>query len=119
MSVTKISAEHANSLQANYINNPGNEAGQMTKAVIFAFQELSDAIGQFENKKLLSLLGDPEYGFISYFGRYGDNEPDGRSNRNTLIVQFLKNINNEWHVLKDEIYNFGDLKPPKPLEMNK
>ena len=113
MSVIKITATEARNLHVNYLLNLGGGSGMLTQAVIFDFNELSDAIQQaFGHKESFNKLLNPDFGFVVYYGRYPVDMPD-KGNRNTLIVQFVKRISGNWHAIEDEIYNFGDLKPPK------
>lgn len=114
MTVVKISPATARALHANYLMNAGGTVGMITQAVIFDFTQLNDAIEMVSKQSAKpKLLYDVNFGFAAYYGRYLPTEPEGRANRNTLIVQFLEKIEGEWHAIQDEIYNFGDLKPPK------
>lgn len=116
MPVVKITVQQARTLHANYLTNAGGGAGVVTQAVIFDFVELEDAIRQaFDSPIANFVLEDPAYGFIAYYGRYPSTEPTGMANRNTLIIQFLRRVGTEWQAIADEIYNFGDLKPPKTI----
>lgn len=114
MPVTKITAAEAKALHVNYLLNSGGGSAIVTQAVVFDFEELSDAIQQaFGHTDQVSSMLVPNNGFIVYYGRYDASAPPDRANRNTLIIQFLEKKGDFWHAISNEIYNFGDLKPPK------
>jgi hypothetical protein len=114
MPVTKITAIEAKELHVNYLLNSAGGSPIVTQAVLFDFEELNEAIQQaFGKDDQINRLMDSNYGFIVYYGRYNTSAPSDKANRNTLIIQFIEKKEGNWFAISDEIYNFGDLKPPK------
>lgn len=111
----KITPAVARALHANFLMNAASNPATLTQAVIFDFMELNDAIKSFKQFEKAQFVDNINFGFAAYYGRYLASEPGDKANRNTLIVQFLEKIDGHWHAIQGEIYNFGDLKPPKVI----
>lgn len=116
--VTKIDTVVASRLHTNYVKS---NCMVNTKRVVFdftKFKEISDTILKKKDIKAEALV------FITYFGRYdGDDGVDLDSipleGRNTVIINFAT-INDQGKVvpMADEIWNFGDTRPPKAGEID-
>lgn len=114
MPVTKISVGEARELHNNYMLNPGSFGAPLTRGVLFDIGELNEAIAAtFGPDHVHALLDGANRGFVMYYGRYASTAPGGLANRNTLILQFVEKIGSDWYAVANEIYNYGDIIPPK------
>lgn len=111
MPATKIDHIIGTRLHKNYIRNLVPETPG-TRALIFElgeFKKVMDIIIEKNNN-----LVDTNLHFICYFGRYDNTDGTNLSGKNTIILQFATtDLAGDTVAIADEIYNFGDLRPPK------
>ncbi|MBP6416880.1 MAG: hypothetical protein KA330_10520 [Chitinophagaceae bacterium] len=113
--MSKIHPDVAKRIHRNYVNDP--DGGQnTTQAVIISIKEaILEKHGSEKGNQLIQLLD--QIGFdtlVCYFGRYDASDGPTKQDRNTIIVHLANtDMDGSVTVIDNEIYNFGDLKPPK------
>lgn len=114
----KIEIPEAKRLHNNYMVNPTG-GGQTSSAVVINIKEAFDRlIPDRVGKRGIDNIEQIEFNtLVCYFARYDNDDNDElKINRNTVLIH-LANTNDTGvvTVIAGEIYNFGDLKPPKTI----
>jgi hypothetical protein len=116
--MSKIDPSEARRIHRNYLSQPCEDQPRRVEAVIISIREAFMAkLGAVEGAQFDNIFTQLQFDtLVCYFGKYGAEDGEDKDGRNTVLVH-LGNTSPSGtvSVVEGEIYNFGDLKPPKSI----